>query len=264
MKRYEQIIASTARHFGVEISRVSSHQDRLPPDAAHEDRSIIEFVRPYTMTSASRLWALIRAVHYVMDEGIAGDFVECGVWRGGSVMAMAQAAAQHGSSDRAIWLYDTFRGMTEPGEHDVEFGTGVRAADLLATTEVGDGRNVWCVASRSDVETNLRLTSYPNDKFMLVEGDVLETLPKMHPQVVALLRLDTDWYASTRESLEVLYPRLAPGGVCILDDYGHWEGARLAVDEYFDTLPSRPLLMPIDYSGRIFIKPHSHASVSTG
>lgn len=258
MKRYEQAIASTARRFGLDISRTSSELDRLPIDATKDDERIITEVRPYTMTYAARLWSLIQAVRYVIDDGVPGDFVECGVWRGGSVMAMAEAATALGSTDRKIWLYDTFNGMTAPSERDVEAGTGVSAADMLATTEIGDGRNVWCVASRADVEANIRKTSYPPSQFEIVEGDVTSTLHTSSPEQISLLRLDTDWHESTRVSLEVLYPKLAAGGVCILDDYGHWEGARQAVDEYFQTLPSRPLMMPIDYSGRVFIKPHSH------
>ena len=261
MKRYEQVIAAAARRFGLEVSRFSSHQDRLPTDATAQDRAIIEFVRPYTMTSALRLWSLIHAARYVLEEGVPGDFVECGVWRGGSVMAMAQTAASLPNFDRRIWLYDTFSGMTQPTALDVERESGALAADLLATTDVGDGQNIWCVASRSDVEQNLRKTSLPFERFTLVEGDVAKTLTQAAPSRIALLRLDTDWYASTRTSLETLYPRLAPGGVCVLDDYGHWEGARRAVDEYFETLPSRPLLMPIDYSGRIFLKPASHVEL---
>ena len=262
MKRYEHMIATTARRFGIEISRASSNHDRLPPDITLEDRQIIEFVRPYTMTSSQRLWALIQAVRYVIDNGIPGDFVECGVWRGGSVMAMAQTASSAGDAHRRIWLYDTFSGMTAPTEHDIEAETGTRARDMLASTPVGDGANVWCVASQQDVERNLRLTQFPIDRFTVVAGDVAQTLIASVPQKISLLRLDTDWYASTRISLEVLYPRLTPGGVCILDDYGHWEGARKAVDEYFSTLPSRPLLMPIDYSGRILIKPQRHELVT--
>jgi O-methyltransferase len=262
VKRYEQAVASVARKFGLQISRLTSPMDRLPSDADPAFASVIAGLRPYTMTSAARIWSLTQAVRYLEAEGIAGDFVECGVWRGGSVMAMAQALAEGGSHDRRIWLYDTFQGMTEPSEHDVEAGSGVHAEQMLATTEIGDGRNVWCVASRGDVEANLRTLDYPFEQFTFVEGDVAETLKDSVPDSIALLRLDTDWYESTRKSLEVLYPKLAVGGICILDDYGHWEGARKAVDEYFDSLPSRPLLMPLDYSGRMFFKPPSHAHIT--
>ena len=254
MKTYERVVDSVARRLGLQVSRVSSIGTRLPVEATAADAALIASLRPFTMTSAERLWSLVGAVRYVTDAGLAGDFVECGVWRGGSVMAMAKELTSLGITDRRIWLYDTFAGMTEPTEFDIEAGTGVAATDMLASTDVGDGNNVWCVAGRADVEANVRSTGYPFEQFTFVEGDVAQTLQTSAPASIALLRLDTDWYESTRVGLEVLYPRLVPGGVCILDDYGHWQGARTAVDDYFAALGHRPYMHPIDYSGRVFIK----------
>jgi len=132
---------------------------------------------------------------------------------------------------------------------------GVSAAQLLDSTEVADGNNVWCVASLEDVEASLFKTQYSRENLVFIKGDVALTLAENAPEKIALLRLDTDWYESTKAELEILYPKLVPGGVCILDDYGHWKGARKAVDDYFEQLGARPLLMPIDFSGRIFVKP---------
>jgi len=254
MRFHERVIDQTARRFGIQISRVGSESNRLPVEATPEEVELISSMRPYTMTSAERIWSLLHAVRYVVDEGVAGDFVECGVWRGGSVMAMAHQLARMGVTDRRIWLYDTFAGMTDPTEQDVEAVTGTSAAQMLASTEVADGNNVWCVAGRSDVEANVARTPYPYGNFTFVEGDVAVTLHESAPESIALLRLDTDWYESTRLGLEVLYPRLAVGGVCILDDYGHWQGARKAVDDYFAALSYHPFMHPIDFSGRLFIK----------
>jgi len=254
MKSYERAVDSVARRFGLQISRVSSAGTRLPVEATPADAELIASLRPFTMTSAERLWSLIGAVRYVTDAALAGDFVECGVWRGGSVMAMAKELDRLSVTDRQIWLYDTYAGMTAPTDFDVEAGTGVTATEMLSTTEIGDGNNVWCVAGRADVEANVRGTGYPFANFHFVEGDVAQTLKTSVPEKIALLRLDTDWYESTRVGLEVLYPRLVPGGVCILDDYGHWQGARTAVDEYFAAQGHRPYMHPIDYSGRVFIK----------
>ena len=256
MKRYEQLVDRTARRMGLQISRISSSQMRLPVEATPEDAELIASLRPFTMTSAERLWSLLNAVRYVVNENIPGDFAECGVWRGGSVMAMAKELGRINVTDRKIWLYDTFAGMTEPTNNDIEAGTGVTASEMLSTTDIGDGTNVWCVAGRADVEANVRSTGYPFENFTFVEGDVAVTLLSAVPDQIALLRLDTDWYESTRIGLEVMYPRLAVGGVCILDDYGHWQGARKAVDEYFEALGHRPYMHPIDYSGRVFIKTH--------
>jgi hypothetical protein len=246
-------VGKAARAVGLQVSRVST-EAVLPLEANESDRAIMREVAPYTMTSQQRLWSLLSAVRYLSAEQIPGAFVECGVWRGGSIMAMAKQLVQLGDTDREVWLYDTFAGMTAPTAADVEASSGQSAEHLMETTAVGDGNNVWAFASRADVERNLTLTGYPMDRFHLVEGDLLETIVREAPEQVALMRLDSDWYESTRASLEALFPRLSIGGVCILDDYGHWQGARQAVDEYFEEIGFTPLMHPIDFSGRIFLK----------
>lgn len=254
MKGYERVVDRVARRFGLQVSRVGSAEARLPIEATAADEALIASLRPYTMTSSERLWSLVNAVRYIVEEKLPGDFAECGVWRGGSVMAMALELSRLGTTDRRIWLYDTFAGMTAPTSADVEAATGATAARMMQSTEVGDGNNVWAHATRRDVEENLATTGYPAENLVYVEGDVAVTLRESVPDAIALLRLDTDWYESTRLGLEVLYPRLVVGGVCILDDYGHWQGARAAVDEYFAGRGQRPFMHPIDYSGRLFIK----------
>ena len=254
MNRFEQAADRVFRRMGLQVARVSSLEERYPVEATETDKAAIRALRPYTMTSSERLWSLLNAVRYVTDEQVPGDFVECGVWRGGSVMAMAGELRRLGVADRRIWLYDTFQGMTAPTVEDVEAVTGRTAEAMLGETPIDDGNNVWCVAGRPDVEANVRTTAYPFDRFTFVEGDVARTLHERAPERISLLRLDTDWYESTKVGLEVLYPRLSVGGVCILDDYGHWQGARQAVDEYFTTLGRRPYMHPIDFSGRVFIK----------
>lgn len=254
MKRIEQAVDRTFRRLGLQVARISSQQERYPIEATEADKATIRALRPFTMTSSERLWSLINAVRYVTDERLPGDFVECGVWRGGSVMAMARELRRLGVDDRRIWLYDTFQGMTAPTSEDVEAVTGRTAAAMLDGTPVEDGNNVWCVAGRADVEANVRQTGYPFSQFTFVEGDVAQTLHENAPEQISLLRLDTDWYESTKVGLEVLYPRLSVGGVCLLDDYGHWQGARQAVDEYFAARGRRPFMHPIDFSGRVFIK----------
>ena len=252
---WERAVAGVFNKMGLTVMRSSSVGKALPTEATDDERIIIDRVRPFTMTSNERIWSLLRAIRYVCERPIPGDIVECGVWRGGSMMAAALQLRHLDAADRDLWLYDTYEGMTAPTAEDKEAVTGATAADLLSSTEVGDGNNVWCVADERDVRANMASTGYPSERLHFVKGDVAETLTLTRPESVALLRLDTDWYASTKAELELLYSRLAPGGVCILDDYGHWEGARQAVDEYFQANPPRPLMMPIDFSGRIFVKP---------
>jgi hypothetical protein len=222
------------------------------------DRAIIERAMPYTMTGVPRLQSVVDSVRYCLARDVPGAFAECGVWRGGSVLAMILTLQDLGVSDRDIHLFDTFEGMTAPTEHDVS------SLDPPALETWQDARSrderPWSgmfssdVFNEEDVRHTVLSTGYPAERVHFVRGPVEQTLPSRAPASVALLRLDTDWYESTRHELEHLYPRLADGGVLIIDDYGHWDGARRAVDEYFATTAPPLLLCRIDYTGRIAVK----------
>jgi O-methyltransferase len=210
------------------------------------------------MTSPERLQAVVDAVRYCEARGVPGDFAECGVWRGGSVLAMILTLQELGHDGRHIHLYDTFEGMTRPSEHDVSRSEGRALAEWEDARLRGErpwpGFFAPDAFSEESVRETLLTTGYPAERLHFVPGPVEETLPGSAPAELALLRLDTDWYESTRHELEHLYPRLCDGGVLILDDYGHWEGARRAVDEYFASAGRAPLLARIDYTGRIGVK----------
>jgi len=225
--------------------------DSLPPDLTARERRIYEQVRPCTMTSPERVVAAIRAADYIATNGIAGDIVECGVWRGGSSMAIALALLEAGDTERSFFLYDTFAGMTEPTEHDVQFD-GTPAGEILMRS--AKDCDVWGIASLQDTRQNLESTRYPRERFHFVAGPVEETIPRTVPDRIALLRLDTDWYASTLHELQHLYPLLSPRGILIIDDYGHWRGAKQAADEFFARLSPRPFLARIDYTAVLTVK----------
>jgi O-methyltransferase len=198
-----------------------------------------------------RVRALIEAVEYLVKNEIAGDFVECGVWRGGSVMAVLETLRRLGRTDRHVWLFDTFSGMTDPDTEDTSvFG---EIASEIQDDHKQKGEK-WCFASLVDVQTNVKSTAYPEQLLTFAVGPVEETLRRSVPDKIALLRLDTDWYASTKLELDVLYPKLANKGVLIIDDYGHWRGAKRAVDEFFQAEEHRPLLHRVDYTCRLVIK----------
>lgn len=220
------------------------------------DLAIIENVQPYTMTSPERIVALCDAVRYLSRNRIEGAIVECGVWRGGSMMAAAAALLEQGDVERDLYLYDTFDGMTEPTPDDVDF-RGRTGAGLLSYYEEKVAR-----APLDEVKMNMSRTGYPVERCSFVVGSVEETLSHTRPAKIALLRLDTDFYESTKQEMVHLFPLLVPGGVLVLDDYGAWKGARRAVDDYLDALPYRPLLHRIDFTGRICVVPQGLVSAS--
>ena len=253
----KKAIQSAAEKFGYRISKI--HTEAGPHAATRA--SLRELVRPYTMTSDERIDAMIDALTYVVKNRVAGDIVECGVWRGGNLMLATRILDEiEPGSKRIIWGYDTFAGMTAPTEEDTTQGENVR--EQWEQNKTADGGSNWSLASIEDVRANLAKTGSDPNRFRLVKGPVENTLTVAEnlPSRIALLRLDTDWYASTKVELDVLYPLTADSGVCIIDDYGHYEGARKAVDEYFAGLGTFPLLHRIDYTARSFVKvPRAHA-----
>jgi predicted O-methyltransferase YrrM len=218
-------------------------------DFSPEELKLIQRVEPFTMTSPERLIALIRSLDYILENNIEGDFVECGVWRGGSAMLMANALLNETRSKRKIFLYDTFEGMVAPTVHDKD-NKGVYASSMM--------RDGWCMATAEEVRQNLLSTGIDAEKLKLVKGKVEVTLQETTPSQIALLRLDTDWYESTKLELNTLYDLVSPGGVIIIDDYGHWSGCKKAVDEFISSRQLPILLSRIDYTGRLFVKPVKH------
>lgn len=228
--------------------------DDLPAYYDTAMRRMIARVRPRTMTGDRKLQALIEATRYVVRERVPGDIVECGVWRGGSMQAMALALLEGGDVSRELHLFDTFEGMPPPTAEDsrTKDGQTVTAAELLASSDK-DSR-MWGIAGLDDVKAGMAEVGYPAAKIHYHPGLVEETTPGEAPEQIAILRLDTDWYASTKHELGVLYERLSPGGVLIIDDYGDWDGARKAVDEWL-AQSGEPLFLAPMGTGRIAIKP---------
>jgi O-methyltransferase len=238
-------------------TRKLNHPSGYPVDLNRDAVETIIRVKDFTMTSSDRLNGLCEAVRYITSTGIEGDVVECGVWRGGSMMAVAEMLQKFGDTHRKLHLFDTFSGMSEPTDNDVS-AHGETAESLMDHESKEDPTSVWCVSPLDEVRDHMSSTGYPQDHVFYYPGMVEQTIPAGAPEKIALLRLDTDWYESTKHEMHHLFPRLADGGVLIIDDYGHWEGARRAVDEYFAQHGIGMMLHRLDYTGRIGIH---HASV---
>lgn len=206
---------------------------------------LVERCKPYSLTSPERMFGLYQALRYVVENRIEGAIVECGVWKGGSMLLAALTLLELGDTSRELWLFDTFDGMTEPGPEDVPIeGASAQHFFEVPTLRVGIAQ----------VATLMFGSGYPLGRIRYAVGDVCQTAQEWSGPI-ALLRLDTDWYASTRAEMEWLYPHVVPGGVVIVDDYGHWQGNGKAVDEELAALGERPILYRLDYSGRIFTRP---------
>lgn len=240
--------------FSIEIRRVNSKKLIQIVEATPYDLETISICSEFSMQSQERIWSVIQSTKYIVDNDIKGSFVECGVYKGGTAIAIARTLASMGVKDRQIWLFDTYQGMTNPTDFDRHSGSQIPAAQLLSATPIRDGENIWASASLNSVQEAVQKIDYPYSLFKFVVGDVLETLTENIPSEIAFLRLDTDWYESTKFELQKLEPLVAHLGVIIIDDYGHWSGAKKAVDEYLTGRNLSPLMHYLDYTGRSWVK----------
>lgn len=232
-------IRDTLRHVGIDASQYYPRgRERFPH---HFDEAFGEIYRRNchkTMVPWSALHSVYQSAKYIAENDIQGDIVECGVWRGGCSIIMAETLAHYGVKDRKIYMYDTFAGMTEPTEHDRDTIRGYDAITVFNKQKKEDHTD-WAYAPLDEVKKNIKDSTYPTKMFKMVQGKVEETIPKTVPEKIALLRLDTDWYESTAHEMEHLYPLIVKNGVFICDDYGAWAGSRKAVDEYFHANKSK-------------------------
>jgi O-methyltransferase len=250
---FKKTIKGLTRRTGFDIVRYRPPHDESIKlsDLTDREIEIVQSVKPYTMTWEERIVMLVNAVGYLVEHKIPGAIAECGVWRGGSMMAVAQALMYHGDSSRDLYLYDTFEGMSEPTKHDESFD-GQSAESQLERDPAGTG--IWCRSAIEEVRANVLSTGYPEERVHFIQGKVEETLPSIRPNRLALLRLDTDWYESTKHELIHLFPLLDSRGLLIIDDYGHWKGARKAVDEYLSEHKLNLYLHRVDYSCRVAVR----------
>ncbi|MEO8435098.1 MAG: TylF/MycF/NovP-related O-methyltransferase [Pyrinomonadaceae bacterium] len=202
--------------------------------------SLLKKVHPYTLLSAEKLRSLQRLARLVNDAGVEGDFVECGTYRGGSAGVLSSALC----SQRHLWLYDSFQGMPPVTEID---GEGAKEA-------VGA-----CRADEADVIEILSSLGVATEQYTIRKGMFADTFKEPLPERVALLHCDADWYDSVMLVLETFYPRIPRGGCIILDDFGWWEGTRIAFYDFCCRYGEKPLLERIGPDQAYWIKGKDHA-----
>lgn len=203
--------------------------------------AIVPKVYDYTELPVAILYNLYSAIRYVISSGVPGDIVECGVHMGGSVMAAEHTLLKFNpSNDRRIFALDTFTGfVTRHEELDVDLQTGAVACDPSDTFDFSE-------------HSIANMKSVPFDSLNVIKGDVLQTIPTLKVDKIAILRLDTDTYETTKFELEHLYDKVVSGGVVIIDDYGYTLGCKKAVDDFIRDKPI--LLQRINRNVRSWVK----------
>lgn len=234
------------------ISKILNLKNEYPKDIPKENIMTYEIVKKFTMTDIHRVNTLINATKYIINNNISGSIVECGVWKGGSMMAVAHTLKKIGA-EKEMYLYDTFEGMNEPTNKDINI-YGKNASDIFESKKISKSSSDWCYSTIEEVKNNLYSTHYNKDKIQFIKGKVEDTIPKTIPNKIALLRLDTDWYESTKHEMIHLFPLLEKNGILILDDYGYWEGSKKAVDEYIKEKNITIFLNRVSVSARLGVK----------
>jgi len=228
-------------------------KEKNPYDMDKDFKEVYERTKQFTMTSIEQMYTLYKATEYIVDNNIQGDIVECGVWRGGSMMISALTLLKMNNINRIIYLYDTYKGMSEPSEKDIRIYDNRPALKKWKKLQ-GKDFNQWDYASLDEIKQNLYSTGYPKEKIEFIKGKVEDTIPNFIPEKISLLRLDTDFYESTYHELLHLFPKLSRYGVIIIDDYGYWKGQKEATDKYFKENNIKIFLNRIDEKGRIGLK----------
>lgn len=240
--------------------------EQLGYELEGEATECIHIVKNNTMLSKRRLVTLYQQVAYCEVYEIPGSFVECGVWKGGAMGVMALGNLRQGKQRRHLHLFDAFQEICEP-DAAVD---GERALREVREFTGRDGHDKGTLQALSGIydsfggpgtlEENQRLLEgtigYPKEFVHYHVGWFQNTIPADHHDIgsIAILRLDGDWYASTKICLEFLFDKVIKGGIVIIDDYGTYEGCRRAVDEFIKLKQIQAYLVPIDHDCRFFVK----------
>jgi hypothetical protein len=240
---------------GFNLTRVSNSTNK-PVELNEDENKIIDYVRAnnLSMCTTLNLQQTAIACKYIALNKIPGDFVECGVFKGGNALIAAKIFDMY-KINKKVYLFDTFTGMTKPTKYDLRTSDKALMLTKYLSLQQKDYTD-WAYASIEEVKENFKKVHLLKDNVVFVKGEVEKTLDLSIniPNVISFLRLDTDWYESTKKELNILYDKLVAGGILVIDDYGHFNGARKAVDEYFKKHSPAPFLSLIDNGARIGVK----------
>lgn len=213
-------------------------------------QSLTRQLLPYTMGGPKALENAFEVVSLVETNNIQGAFVECGVAQGGTAAMLALANQRVGEGNRHYWFFDSYEGLPEPTEEDYE---GTKAGEYIQPLVKGS-----CLGTVEQVsELLFNKCSLPKEQVTMVKGWFQDSVPAHHDKVgeIAILRLDGDWYESTKIPLDHFYPHLNDGGCVIIDDYATCFGSKKAVDEFLNENNVNTDLKADGRGGAWFVKP---------
>jgi hypothetical protein len=260
LKRVAKRILGRSETFtSPEFEEAAGGADSMAVELIGESQRLLKLVlaQRFSMSPENNLLATALACQHVVERNIPGDFVECGVWRGGHAI-IAAGVFESTKQPRETYMLDTFSGMSEPTENDARTYDGASAVKMFEDLKRRENSG-WCAASLDEVKDNFKKAGVSLVSAHFIQGKVEDTLcdrnhiSRFADRKIAVLRLDTDWFESTKIELERLWPLVSPGGIMIVDDYGYWSGAKKAVDDYFSGNP--PFLSPVDRFARLVVKP---------
>lgn len=217
--------------------RIAPRKDGHSKQTATE--VLFEHVAPYTLCETDRLSSLLHLGEHLNAQGIEGDFVECGTYKGGAAAILSKCLTEH----RHLWLYDSFEGLPATSERD-----GEDAKDWIGK----------CVGSIEDVQDVMTLVGTQPHCYTIRKGWFHQSFQEPLPEKVALLHCDADWYDSVTIVLDTFYQVIAEGGCIILDDFGYWEGCREAFYDFCRKYDERPLIERIGSTQAYWIKGKRH------
>ena len=214
-------------------------------------KELLKIAQKYSRTNERRLWSLLQSMEYVFQNNIEGELVESGVWKGGNLILFKKFLDEK-KVKKKIYAYDTFEGQPEPGNFDYKIGYFKK----VFAKKIYNQKKNWNKIELNNVKKNILSECGNIDNIIFIKGLVENTLNNVQnlPNKISILRLDTDFYESSKMELEILYPRLSYGGILIIDDYATWTGVKKAVDEFFEKRNERPFLLFVDYGCRLLIK----------
>lgn len=223
-------------------------------EVSTKESAILNEIKDYTMTSIPSQWCLMQSINHVIRNNVEGSFVECGIFRGGNIILMSKLLEEH-KVEKKIFAFDTFQGMPLPEKIDFDLRGNSSIDKFTKLQNFESEGSQWCHCDIENVKNNIKkfnVNYLQNVNF--IKGKVEKTLLdfKNLPKKISLLRLDTDFYSSTKVELNILFPLLEKNGILIVDDYGHFMGAKKAVDEFF--YEKKVWFHRVDYSTRLLIK----------